>query len=74
MTTATITARTTFTPDRTIEVLNGTQVIGTVKDGKDPVRNIDRLLTNNGFVRTTGWSPVYTDRRAAMSAQAGLIA
>lgn len=74
MTTATITARTTFSPNRVIEVLRGTDVIGTVKDGADPVRNIDRLLTKNGFVRTTGWVPVYSERRPAMAAEVGVIA
>jgi hypothetical protein len=72
--TTTITARTTFTPSRTIEVLNGSNLIGTVKDGKDPVRNIDRLLTKNGFVRTTGFVAVYSERRPAMAAEVATIA
>ena len=74
MSTETITARTTFTPNRVIEVVRGNDVIGTVKDGADPVRNIDRLLKKNGFVRMTGWVPVYTERRPAMAAEVGIIA
>lgn len=65
----------TTTGSDLLYIFDGIDIVTAVRGGSDPVRNIDSALKQNGFVRTTGWTPEFRDADGmGMVAQATRIA
>lgn len=53
-----IVVSTNYVPTGRVGIHVGPYTIATVKNGGDMIRNIDRALERNGFVRTAAYHPV----------------